>query len=163
MAYLNKEQYAYRAESAAKRNAENEAIAVENGMSEKDAELVSELCSVRHEFHCSLDGFAKGDDNSMLMNRIRDIEGRIDHSELPSLNIVSFLEDIDDMDGLIYEYGDDVPEDHDSDEFHEWYDDNYQRIYGELSDINNEIEQYLIDIDKKYKTSFAPTGALRIY
>ena len=62
------------------------------------------------------------------------------------------LLDADDMNGLIYEYGDDVPEDHNSQEFQDWYDDNYARIYSELEGINKNIEKYLSSIDAKYGT-----------
>lgn len=51
MAYLNQKQYDYRRESAAARNLNNEEIAVEHGMSEEQAALISRLCAVRHEFH----------------------------------------------------------------------------------------------------------------
>lgn len=55
MAKLNKEQYYRRAINAERRNANNEEIAVANGMPEHWAELVTELCRVRHEMHCNID------------------------------------------------------------------------------------------------------------
>lgn len=55
MAYLNQRQYDYRRESAAARNLNNEEIAVEHGMSEEQAGLISKLCAIRHEFHCNID------------------------------------------------------------------------------------------------------------
>lgn len=161
MAYLNKAQYDYRRESAAARNLNNEEIAVENGMTEYQAELISELCAVRHKFHCNIDSIVKSAENDS-MSDIVEIEKSINESGLPELDIVSRLLDIDDLDGLIYEYGDDVPEDHDSQEFQDWYDDNYARISSELEGINKNIEKYLAMIDKKYGTSWCPTGALRV-
>lgn len=160
MAYLNQKQYDYRRESAAARNLNNEKIAVEHGMSEEQAELISKLCAVRHEFHCNIDSIVKSADNDS-MSDIVEIEKSINESGLPELDIVSMLLDIDDLDGLIYEYGDDVPE-HDSQEFQDWYDDNYARIYSELEEINNNIEIYLSNIDAKYGTHWCPTGALRV-
>lgn len=160
MAYLNKAQYDYRRESAAARNLNNEEIAVENGMTEYQAELISKLCAVRHNFHCNIDNIVKSADNDS-MSDIVEIEKSINESGLPELDIVSMLLDIDDLDGLIYEYGDDVPEDHDSQEFQDWYDDNYARISSELEGINKNIEKYLSNIDAKYGTSWCPTGALR--
>ena len=82
-------------------------------------------------------------------------------SGLSELGVSGWLEDLDDMDGLIYYYGEDVPEDHDSDEFKEWYNNEYKRVYDELSELHDSIEKYLKEIDEKYKTSFWPTGALR--
>lgn len=160
MAYLNQKQYDYRRESAAARNLNNEEIAVEHGMSEEQAELISRLCAIRHEFHCNIDNIVKSADNDS-MSDIVEIEKSINESGLPELDIVSMLLDIDDLDGLIYEYGDDVA-DHDSQEFQDWYDDNYARIYSELEEINNNIEIYLSNIDAKYGTHWCPTGALRV-
>ena len=96
------------------------------------------------------------------MSDIVEIEKSINESGLPELDIVSIPLDIDDLDGLIYEYSDDVPEDHDSQEFQDWYDDNYARISSELEGINKNIEKYLSNIDAKYGTSWCPTGALRV-
>lgn len=160
MAYLNQKQYDYRRESAAARNLNNEEIAVEHGMSEEQAGLISKLCAVRHEFHCNIDNIVKSADNDS-MSDIVEIEKSINDSGLPELDIVSMLLDIDDLDGLIYEYGDDVP-DHDSQEYQDWYDDNYARISSELEGINKSIEKYLSDIDAKYGTHWCPTGALRL-
>ena len=160
MAYLNQKQYDYRRESAAARNLNNEEIAVEHGMSEEQAALISRLCAIRHEFHCNIDNIVKSADNDS-MSDIVEIEKSINESGLPELDIVSMLLDIDDLDGLIYEYGDDVP-DHDSQEFQDWYDDNYARISSELERINNSIEKYLSEIDAKYGTHWCPTGALRV-
>lgn len=160
MAHLNQKQYDYRRESAAARNINNEEIAVEHGMSEEQAELISRLCAIRHEFHCNIDNIVKSADNDS-MSDIVEIEKSINDSGLPELDIVSILLDIDDLDGLIYEYGDDVP-DHDSQDFQDWYDDNYARIYSELEEINKNIEIYLSNIDAKYGTHWCPTGALRV-
>lgn len=161
MAYLNQKQYDYRRESAAARNLNNEEIAVEHGMSEEQAELISRLCAIRHEFHCNIDNIVKSADNDS-MSDIVEIEKSINESGLPELDIVSMLLDIDDLDGLIYEYGNDVPEDHDSQEFQDWYYDNYARISSELEEINKNIEIYLSNLDAKYGTHWCPTGALRV-
>lgn len=96
------------------------------------------------------------------MSDILEIEKSINESGLPKFDIVSMLLDIDDLDGLIYEYGEDVPEDHDSEEYRDWYDDNYARIYSELEEINKNIEKYLANIDSQYGTHWCPTGQLRI-
>lgn len=162
MAYLKQKQYDYRRESAAARNLNNEEIAVEHGMSEEQAELISKLCAIRHDFHCKIDSIVKGGDDNSISDEIENIEYGINESGLPELDIVSMLLDIDDLDGLVYEYGEDVPEDHDSEEFQNWYDDNYARIYSELEEVNKSIEKYLANIDNQYGTSWCPTGQLRI-
>lgn len=162
MAYLNQKQYDYRRESAAARNLNNEEIAVEHGMSEEQAELISRLCAIHHDFHCNIDSIVKGGDDNSISDEIENIEYGINESGLPELDIVSMLLDIDDLDGLVYEYDEDVPEDHDSEEFQNWYDDNYARIYSELEEVNKSIEKYLANIDNQYGTSWCPTGQLRI-
>lgn len=86
MAYLNKAQYDYRRESAAARNLNNEEIAVENGMTEYQAELISELCAVRHKFHCNIDSIVKSAENDS-MSDIVEIEKSINESGLPELDI----------------------------------------------------------------------------
>nr|DAL65525.1 MAG TPA_asm: Cpf1/RNA Complex FUNCTION-RNA complex.49A [Caudoviricetes sp.] len=161
MAHLNQKLYDYRRESAVARNVTNEEIAVQNGMSEEQAELISKLCAIRHEFHCNMDSLTKSSEDHSTFDEIENIEDAINESGLPQLNVASMLLDIDNMNGLIYEYGDDVPENHDSQEFQDWYDDNYSRIHGELEGVNKAIEDYLRVIDKDYHTSFAPTGKLR--
>lgn len=66
--------------------------------------------------------------------------------------------DIDSIEDL-YEI-EDVPED--DDERQEWYADNYSRIMSELSDLNEQIEDYLRSIDEQHGTSYCPTGAQRV-
>lgn len=164
MAYLNKKQYEYRRESAEARNMDNESIAIDHGMNEDQAHLISELCCVRHEFHCNLDRLTENCENCMdIIRDLQRVEDDINKSGLPHLYVAEQFEDIEDMDGLIYYYGDDVPEDHDSEEYNEWYSENYSRIYHEIENINNQIEDYLREIDKCYHTSFCPTGRLRLY
>lgn len=164
MAYLNKKQYEYRRESSAARNLKNEQIACKNGMTEEQAEKITCLCSLRHEFHCNLESYAKDSESrGDIRRRLALVEEEICKAGLPELNIVNTFDEVDDMDGLIYYYGDDVPEDHDSEDFAAWYNKEYSRVYGELSDINDSIESYLKNIDERYNTSFCPTGALRVF
>ena len=159
MAYLKKEQYEYRRESAAKRNLSNEEIATQNGMSEEQAELISKLCSMRHELHCNIDSYVESNDQLVLRDWNRIEEDMID-AGLPALGVYNMMTDIDDIDGLMHDYGEDVP-DSDSDDFQGWYDDNYNRIAECWSDVNKTIEDYLAEIDKRHGTSWCPTGALR--
>lgn len=164
MAYLNKKQYEYRREAAATRNLKNEQTAIENGMTENQADLISRLCSLRHEYHCNLAAYTKDSESREDIRRnFARIEEEISKEGLPELDIVNTFDEVDDMDGLIFYYGEDVPEDHDSAEFQEWYKEEYSRIYDELSDVNDTIEKYLKKIDDKYKTSFCPTGTLRAF
>lgn len=84
MAYLNKEQYEYRREAAAARNVKNESIAVDNGMTEQQADLISRLCSLRHELHCSMDDIVKGNDVAEdIRERFASLEDKMEESGLP--------------------------------------------------------------------------------
>lgn len=131
-------------------------------MTEQQADLISRLCSLRHELHCSMDDIVKGNDVAEdIRERFASLEDKMEESGLPEFGVSGWLEDLDDMDGLMYYYGEGVPEAHDSDEFKEWYNNEYKRVYDELSELHDSIEKYLKEIDEKYKTSFCPTGALR--
>lgn len=164
MAYLNKEQYEYRRNSAAERNAHNEEIAISKGMTKEQADMITRLCGLRHELHTNIDNCAESSENGILA-KIDELNEEI---RLSGLDGVSFSADcgevamIDDIDGLM-EYSDDIPEDHDSKDYDAWYWENKNRIVSELLQANNEIEIYLGEIDKKYGTSFCPTGALRVH
>lgn len=161
MAYLSKEQYRYRREAAERRNERNEAVAYINGMSEPQAELISDMCRIRHEFHCNMDGNVfHGDDIPEIIR----INNEIRASGLPYIetlpsDVCDFYEDFCDFDTLLEI--EKVPED--DDEREEWYQEKYEEIYNKLGDLNDKIEKYLGEIDRKYKTSFAPSGYLRIF
>jgi hypothetical protein len=162
MAYLNKDQYDYRRESAAKRGADSSEVAVNNGMTEEQAELIVELCSLRHEFHCNIGRMGISDNTDIKDNLIR-INGKIKESGIDYMKFIptdkSDYIDIDTID-LLIEIGEDIPED--DIERGEWREKELERIYEELYVLHDKIESYIKDIDKKYNTNFAPTGALRI-
>ena len=64
---------------------------------------------------------------------------------LDRLNIDRLIE-LDDIDGLTYEYGVHVPKDHNSAEFEEWEEQEYNRIREELHRIINIIDDYLAEL-----------------
>lgn len=163
MAYLNKEQYAYREKAAARRAADNEQIAVEHGMTKEQAELISELCALRHELHTNMDKVTVSDADLCIKSRLVKLNAAIRESGLKHVECMPSGEgdyiDIDDID-VLYEC-DEWPESG-TQEWQNKYDDEYFRIYGELEQLNCDIEKYLAEIDKQYGTSWCPTGALRI-
>ena len=163
MAYLSKEQYAYRREAAARRAADNEQIAVEHGMTEKQAELISELCRLRHELHTNMGKVAASDADLCIKSKLVKLNAAIRESGLKPAECMPSDEsdyiDIDDINEL-YEY-DEWPESG-TQEWQDKYDDEYARICSELEQLNGDIEKYLAEIDKQYGTSWCPTGALRI-
>ncbi len=168
MAHLKKEQYEYRRESAARRSLDNEAVAVANGMSEEQAELIGELCSLRHELHTNMRSVAISDyDGLNIKKRLLDVNIRIAQSGLEPMSFIPTDEndyiDIDDLyllPDMDAECGEPWPESG-TREYQDKWDEEFGRIYGELEALNTDIEGYLADIDKKYKTKWCPTGALR--
>ena len=163
MAYLKKEQYEYRREAAARRAADNEQIAVEHGMTENQAELISELCRLRHELHTNMDKVTVNDADLCIKSRLVKLNAAIRESGLKPAECMPSDEgdyiDIDDID-VLYEC-DEWPESG-TQEWQDKYDDEYARIYSELEKLNGDIEKYLAEIDKQYGTKWCPTGALRI-
>ena len=163
MAKLKKEQYAYRRESAARRAYKNEDIAVEYGMTEEQAALISELCSLRHELHTHMDAVTKNDHDLSIKGQLVKLARKIEEVGLPQVPNIPIGEcdyiDIDDIDEL-FEI-DDWPESG-TQEWQDKYDNEYFRIYNELEELNKDIEKYLAEIDKQYGTSWCPTGALRV-
>ena len=164
MAYLNKEQYAYRRESAARRNADNEAVAVEHGMTEEQAELISDLCRLRHELHTNMDRVTRSDTDLRIKAQLVAANAAIKESGLTPVPCIPTDEgdyiDIDDID-LLQEI-EEWPESG-TDEWQEKWNEEYSRIYDELEQLNSDIEHYLADIDRQYGTAWCPSGALRIF
>ena len=162
MAYLNKDQYAYRRESAAQRNAKSAEIGMTNGMTEEQAEAIAHLCSARHEMHCNIDRLVHDGESRFIARSLQQANEEIHNSGLPRLTCLPLYDDdcihIDDL-NLLSEWGD-MPDIND-DTYQDWFDTNYERIYQEWSDLNDKIEAYLREIDEKFSTSFAPTGKLR--
>lgn len=64
---------------------------------------------------------------------------------LDRLNIDHLIE-LDDIDGLTYEYGVHDLDDHNSAEFEEWIEQEYNRIREELHRIINIIDDYLAEL-----------------
>lgn len=163
MAYLNKDQYAYRRESAARRNADNEVVAVEHGMTEEQAELISDLCRLRHELHTNMDRVTRSDTDLRIKAQLVAANAAIKESGLTPVPCIPTDEgdyiDIDDID-LLQEI-EDWPESC-TDEWQEKWNEEYSRIYDELEQLNSGIEHYLADIDRQYGTAWCPSGALRI-
>lgn len=164
MAKLNKEQYYRRAVNAERRKANNEEIAISNGMPEHWAELIFTLCRVRHEMHCNIDKLVKSSecDAMDIRNSIVEVNSELRESgydyidSLPS-SVGDYIE-IDSIDD-IYEI-EDLPSD--DDEREKYLSEKYDEIYEQWSAVNTNIETYLLSIDKKYGTKWCPTGIQRM-
>ena len=102
MAYLKKEQYEYRERSAARRAADNEQIAVEHGMTEEQAELIGQLCALRHELHTNMDKVTVSDNDLRIKSRLVKLNAAIREIGLKPAECMPQWEDdyidIDDID-----------------------------------------------------------------
>lgn len=130
-------------------------------MTDEQAGLISDLCNLRHELHTNLNSIATSGENKTL-NEIDDLNERIKEAGLQGVKFSQDITMIDDM-YTLQDYAEDVPNDHESDDFKRWYEKNHTRILNELEAVNNEIEKYLREIDSKYKTHFEPSGFQRLF
>ena len=154
MSVLSHEQYDCRRESAIRKNLDNEKIAVKNGLTEEQAELISDLCSVRHKMHCSGDSmYLTESADYILWEELSRLISLIEKSGLEKVRFrhlfVNFPSDID----REYELIDDNDESEEQ---------NRELISQWMSDLNEDIEEYLRNIDRNYNTTFAPSGFQRL-
>ncbi len=162
MAKLTKEQYRYRNESAANYSMNNERVAVENGMTEEQVKAISKLCSIRHYFHCNIEHIAKSDEGKIL-NKLVQINSELRELGLPYMDFIpAYDDDYIDIDTISERAEFARLEGNVIDDYQEWYDENFEEVYEELSNLHKLIENYIKSIDEKYHTSWTPTGALRI-
>ena len=162
--YLSKSDYERRNKNILKRNEDNFEIALENGMTEEQADAIIWLCAVRHDIHTfGTEKIFIGEDDKFIDLFIGEIKER--------LNEVGFKNKLDWEFDLINlpsnsTLDDDYDLDSNSENYYEEYDnavaDAYDKISDFISKVNDDIEKFLNEIDKKYKTKFAPTGAWRV-
>lgn len=159
MGILSKRQYEYRRESAAMRDQANALIAINNGLTEAQTDLLSELCSARHEMHCNIDRLVNDGTYNGIANRLLNASHGLEqlHLGCPQGLDDDYI-DIDDI-NVLYEV-EDIPTD--DDEREEYLSSQRDRIYLDWHTLNNDIERYLRDIDSAYGTHYEPTGALRL-
>lgn len=90
-----------------------------------------------------------GENLDLTSNIIKEAESigcKTEECNLDRLNVDDDLTSLDDLEGLMFEYGVHVPEDHDSPEFNEWYESEYYRIGEELDRIITKIDEYLDEL-----------------
>lgn len=128
-------------------------------LTEEQYDAISRLCSLRHELHTNMDSVIVND-CSGIMRRLCELASKMHRLGLKPIKGIPVDDciDIDSIEEL--EEWEEWPNP-DTQEWQEKFDEAYGRIYGELEDLNSNIEDWLGDIDKKYGTKFKPTGALR--
>lgn len=154
MSYLNKEQYEYRRESAARRAADNKQIET---LTEEQHDLIAEVARMRHEIHCNTDSMYNCESGNYdkwqwIDNGSEGINNRLTAVGLPKIEwtylVESFPTSEDRYNGII----------DNTDEAEEYNRNEYYKMMGRL---NSNIEVYLTMIDREYGTHYAPTGELR--
>lgn len=86
------------------------------------------------------------DKMKILIQEAESIDIAAEQCGLDRINIDQCLIELDDIDGLTYEYGVHVPEDHNSAEYEDWKEQEYNRIREELHRIINIIDDYLAEL-----------------
>lgn len=161
-AFHSKEVYDKKREYAARKMLKNKEI---NTLTENQHDILSDLCSIRHGLHSNMNEVVLSDSSdykdTLILINDRLVESGLEKIDKIPLGHGEDFIDIDTMDGL-FEYGE-IPEDSDSDEYQDWYDEEYTRIHNELEELNKTIEKYLAKIDSIHKTSYCPTGLSRIF
>jgi hypothetical protein len=155
MAYLNKDQYDYRRETAARRAADNKQITT---LTDEQHDLIAEVARMRHEIHCSVDSMyncESVDYNKWqwIDNGSEGINDRLSDAGLPKIqftynDISQFPTSEDRYTGVI-------------DNTDEAEEENRNEYYKMMLHLNSNMEVYLTMIDREYGTHYAPTGELR--
>lgn len=178
-----KEMYERKAAYAERRmreNAENE------NLTEEQHDVLAWLCSVRHNFHCNYSDLFNSEGDHDFFDPFDnscgecEVNQKLEEVGLPKIPFNYDTADIPNEDDYYYVLDDEEKEDwekkaeewnreHPSQIFHDgfsiWKENSGS--YDEFSDImdgiNNAVEDYLIGIDKKYGTTYCPSGMSRIF
>ena len=112
-------------------------------------DTIERIKRLRDELDWNEHRIIMGGNPDMMKNLIQDAESidiAAEQCGLDRLNIDQRLIELDDIDGLTYEYGVHVPEDHNSAEYEDWKEQEYNRIREELHRIINIINDYLAEL-----------------
>ena len=156
MDYIERKQmYEGKARYVERKNAENEEIGLENGLTEEQIKVIEELCAFRHKLHCNQDVlyYSEKSDHDYFENMLNnDIYEMLKRVNLPYQTMIFNTDDLED-DNVCF----------DLDYTHEDMENALLECLEFATRVNNKIEDYLRAIDKKYKTQFCPTGKSRLY
>jgi len=150
---MEKEEYERREMAAQRRMKEQKEITT---LSEEQHDLISEICAIRHKLHVfgKKYYYLENGDNDTFSDFFENINFRLIELDLPPIEgiprIDEFPNDCDRYNGVI----DNTDEDEEE---------NYNEFLSMMDDVNNNVEEWLHHIDRIYDTSYAPTGAYRIF
>lgn len=150
MGLLDKEAYERKREWAAKRMTENSLI---DSLAPEQHEVLSWLCSVRHDVHCNQEAFWYSEYSGH--SEYWDYINYIINDKLKSVNLPciewSFSPDDYMTDSICYELG------YDDDEIEE----EMKNCFNMSNIFNNDIEHFLLKFDKEHGTNYCPSGFTR--
>jgi hypothetical protein len=131
-------------------------------LTEEQADLLEELTAIRHELHTSKESHFNG--NSDILKRLVDLNSLMNDAGIAMSFIPTDESDFIDIDDInvLSEIDDNIPE-NGTDEYKDWYADEFSRVSEELEDLNSKIEGFLGNIDATYGTSYKPGGYTRFY
>ena len=164
MAYLTKDDYYRRELAAGRRMAQNAEIET---LTQEQHDVISDFCSFRHKFHTGMSRIVYN--NGEAFTELIRLNGEFQELGLPIMEGIPTYNDsyinIDDINSLT-DYDEEYSEvefDDDEEKRLEWVQKHYDRIYDELSELHKKMEKHLERIDEEYGTTYAPTGALRVF
>lgn len=129
-------------------------------LTEEQYDAITSLCSLRHDLDTGMDQVTVNDCFG-IKRRLCELAFKMHKLGLKPIKGIPYGDggciDIDSIEEL-WDW-EEWPESN-TQEWQDKYDEEYGRIYGELSRLNENIEDWLADIDEKYGTKFKPTRAL---
>ena len=100
MDYIERKQmYEGKARYVKRKNAENEEIGLENGLTEDQIKVIEELCAFRHELHCNQEAlyYSENGDHDYFENMLNnDIYEMLKRVNLPYQTMIFNTDDLDD-------------------------------------------------------------------
>lgn len=149
MAVLDRDAYNRKAEWAARRMVQNKEIKT---LTEEQHDALAELCELRHNVHANWDTLFVGEN-------CREIDAQICSSDDMEL-----CAKIEELFGVKPFAGIDYPTSYIYDVMgYDSYDDAYESACDMFAELNNQIETFLLKIDKEHGTNYCPCGKGRFY
>ena len=150
MAKLTQEQYERRRENAVVRHEENKKI---TSITEEQHNIIAEVCDMRHKIHSSGDELYNMQSlfSQEATTWLEEINSRLITVRLRKIDNIPCAEDFptaeDKYCGVIEE---------------EEEEENVEKFYSMMNELNNSIEQWLTRIDTEHGTNYCPTGTHRM-
>jgi hypothetical protein len=180
MGFIDKDGYERKQAWAERRMAKNLEI---DTLTEEQHLALADLCRARHNFHSHSDDFWKG--NSDYYNELENANLTLLEVNLPYIKGIISVEDIPYAEDYYYVLGDEEREkwENRAGELNKqavesrkrpfmwldgrwlWQEESgaYDEFWDCFDKINDAVEKYLAEIDKKYGTDYCPSGATRIF